>query len=272
MAAKVISSPGRTRPSNLVQTIERASFILDILGQSPQGISIKDLSDRMHLPKGTTHRLLSSLSYFGYVRQDQNTKHYFLGFKLVELGNLLLGQLDLRKEAEPFLRDLAERTRETVHLVILDGSEIVYLDKLETEPHTGGLRMASRVGSRNPAHSCAVGKVLMAHLPAEALARAVEEKGLPKRTANTITDFNQLKDHMALVRKQGYAIDDEENERGIRCVGAPIFNEAGRVVAAISVSGPAFRVTKKAVQERLKKEVMATAHRISRKLGFTQRE
>ena len=271
MAMKVISNPGRTRPSNLVQTLERASLILDILGQSPQGISIKDLSDRMHLPKGTTHRLVSSLSYFGYVRQDQNTKNYFLGFKLVELGNMLLGQLDLRKEAELFLRNLAQRTKETVHLVILDGNEIVYLDKLETEPHTGGLRMASRVGSRNPAHSCAVGKALMAYLPAEALARIVEEKGLPKRTGNTITDYNQLKEHMTLVRKQGYAVDDEENERGIRCVAAPIFNEAGKAVAAISVSGPAFRVTKKSVQEKLKKEVMETALRISQRLGFRGR-
>jgi len=271
MAVKVISNPGRTRPSNLVQTLERASLILDILGQSPQGISIKDLSDRMHLPKGTTHRLVSSLSYFGFVRQDQNTKNYFLGFKLVELGNMLLGQLDLRKEAELFLRNLAQRTKETVHLVILDGNEIVYLDKLETEPHTGGLRMASRVGSRNPAHSCAVGKALMAYLPAEALARIVEEKGLPKRTGNTITDYNQLKEHMTLVRKQGYAVDDEENERGIRCVAAPIFNEAGKAVAAISVSGPAFRVTKKSVQEKLKKEVMETALRISQRLGFRGR-
>ena len=267
----MISHPGRTRPSNLVQTLERASLILDILGQSPQGISIKDLSDRMHLPKGTTHRLVSSLSYFGFVRQDQNTKNYFLGFKLVELGNMLLGQLDLRKEAELFLRNLAQRTKETVHLVILDGNEIVYLDKLETEPHTGGLRMASRVGSRNPAHSCAVGKALMAYLPAEALARIVEEKGLPKRTGNTITDYNQLKEHMTLVRKQGYAVDDEENERGIRCVAAPIFNEAGKAVAAISVSGPAFRVTKKSVQEKLKKEVMETALRISQRLGFRGR-
>ena len=271
MAVNVISKPGRTRPSNLVQTLERASFILDILGQSPQGISIKDLSEKMLLPKGTTHRLLSSLSYFGYVRQDRNTKNYFLGFKLVELGNMLLGQLDLRKEAEPFLRNLAQRTKETVHLVILDGNEIVYLDKLETEPHAGGLRMASRVGSRNPAHSCAVGKALMAYLPEEALARMVEEKGLSRRTGNTITDFNQLKDHMRLVRKQGYAVDDEENERGIRCVGAPVFDEAGKVVAAISVSGPAFRVTKKSVQDNLKKEVMETALRISQRLGFKGR-
>jgi IclR family KDG regulon transcriptional repressor len=263
---------GRTRPSNLVQTIERASFILDILGQSPQGISIRDLSDKMQLPKGTTHRLLSSLSFFGYVRQDPNTKNYFLGFKLVELGNMLLSQLDLRKEAEPFLRDLAEQTKETVHLVILDQNEIVYLDKRETEPATGGLRMASRVGSRNPAHSCAVGKVLLAHLPEGALERIVTEKGLSKRTENTITRLNYLKEHLNLVRKQGYAVDDEENERGIRCVGAPVFNEAGRAIAAISVSGPAFRVTRKMVQDGLKRKVMDTARRISQRLGFRQGE
>jgi len=258
----------RAKPSNLVQTIERASLILDILGQSPQGMSIRDLSDRMKLPKGTTHRLLSSLSYFDYVRQDAKTRSYFLGFKLVELGNLLLSQLDLRKEAEPFLRALAENTKETVHLVLLDRNEIVYLDKLELDHATSGLRMASRVGSRNPAHSCAVGKVLLAYLPEDALESMIEEKGLPRRTGNTITDFNHLRDHLKLVRKQGYAIDDEENERGIRCVGAPVFNEAGRAVAAISVSGPAFRVTKKTVQEKLKKEVIETALRVSRKLGF----
>jgi IclR family KDG regulon transcriptional repressor len=260
----------RTRPANLVQTIERASLIIDILGQSPQGISIRDLSDKLQLPKGTTHRILSSLSYFDYVRQDSMTKNYFLGFKLVELGNLLLSQLDLRKEAEPFLRDLAERTKETVHLVIFDQDEIVYLDKLETEPNTGGLRMASRVGSRNPAHSCAVGKVLLAHLPEEALERFMAEKGLSKRTENTITRPSHLKEHLKMVKKQGYAVDDEENERGIRCVGAPVFSESGRAVAAVSISGPAFRVTRKLVQDGLKKEVMVTALRISQRLGFRQ--
>jgi IclR family KDG regulon transcriptional repressor len=269
MAEKII---GRTRPNNLVQTIERASLILDILGQSPQGISIRDLSDKIQLPKGTTHRLLSSLSYFGYVRQDSNTKNYFLGFKLVELGNLLLSQLDLRKEAEPFLRDLAERTNETVHLVILDQNEIVYLDKLETEPNTGGLRMASRVGSRNPAHSCAVGKVLLADLPEETLERIITEKALSKRTENTITHPKDLKEHLKVVRKQGYAVDDEENERGIRCVGAPVLNETGRTVAAVSISGPAFRVTKKMIQDGFKKEVMETAYRISQRLGFRQED
>ncbi|MGA2465405.1 MAG: IclR family transcriptional regulator [Thermodesulfobacteriota bacterium] len=257
-----------SKPNNLVQTIERASSILDILGQSPQGISIRELSIKIKLPKGTIHRLLSSLSYFGYVRQDPKTRNYLLGLKLVELGQLLLGQLDLRKEAEPFLRDLAERTKETVHLVFLDRNEIVYIDKVETEQNSSGLKMASRVGLRNPAHSSAVGKVLLAHFPEEELKNFIKEKGLAKRTENTIIDPTQLKDHLKSVRAQGYAIDDEENEKGIRCVAAPIYNEVGKTVAAISISGPAFRITKKVIQESLKKEVMETALKVSQRLGF----
>jgi DNA-binding IclR family transcriptional regulator len=260
-----------SKPNNLVQTIERASSILDILGQSPQGISIRELSTKIKLPKGTTHRLLSSLSYFGYVRQEPKTRNYLLGLKLVELGQLLLGQLDLRKEAEPFLRDLAERTKETVHLVFLDRNEIVYIDKVETEQNSSGLKMASRVGLRNPAHSSAVGKVLLAHFPEEELKNFIKEKGLAKRTENTIIDPTQLKDHLKSVRAQGYAIDDEENEKGIRCVAAPIYNEVGKTVAAISISGPAFRITKKVIQESLKKEVIETALKVSQRLGFREK-
>src|SRR3990172_3742033 len=233
------------KPNNLVQTIERVSSILDILGQSSQGISIGELSTAINLPKGTTHRLLSSLAYFGYVRQDPKTRNYFLGLKFVELGQILLQQLDLRKEAEPFLRDLADRTKETVHLVILDRNEVVYIDKLETDQNPSGLKMASRIGLRNPAHSSAVGKVILSHFSEEELEGFLLEKGLGKRTGNTITDPTQLKENLKSVRKQGYAIDDEENEKGIRCVAAPIYNEAGRVVAAMSISSPAFRATKK---------------------------
>ena len=256
------------KPTNLVQTIERASSILDILGQSSQGISIRELSAKLKLPKGTTHRLLSSLSYFGYVRQDPKTKDYFLGLKFVELGQILLSQLDLRKEAEPFLRDLAERTKETIHLVILDRNEIVYIDKVETDQNPSGLKMASRIGLRNPAHSSAVGKMILANFSEEELQSFFKEKSLLRRTENTITDPIQLREHLKSVRKQGYAVDDEENEKGIRCVAAPIYNETGKTVAAISITAPAFRVTRKIIQETLKKEVMETALKISRRLGF----
>jgi IclR family KDG regulon transcriptional repressor len=267
-----MTSNPTSKPNNLVQTIERVSSLFDIIGQNPQGISIRDLSVKLRLPKGTIHRLLSSLAYFGYVRQDPKTRNYFLGLKLVELGNLLLSQLDLRKEAEPFLRDLVERTKETVHMVFLDRNEIVYIDKVETDHSPGGLRMASRVGLRNPAHSCAVGKVLLSYLSEDELNHIIEEKGLPKRTENTITDPIRLKEQLKIVRIQGYAIDDEENERGIRCVAAPIYNEVGKAVAAVSISGPAFRITKRVIQGRLRREVMDTALKISLRLGFQGRK
>jgi len=266
-----MASPGSQKPTNLVQTIERTSLILDILGQSAQGISIRDLSEKIDLPKGTIHRLVSSLAYFGYARQDPKTRNYLLGFKLVELGNLLLGQLDLRKEAAPFLKDLAERTKETIHMVILDGNEVVYIDKVEGDHNPSGLRMASRIGLRNPAHSSAVGKILLSHFPEEGLNQFFQGKGLNKRTENTITNATQLKEHLRMVRNQGYAVDDEENEKGVRCVGASICDESGQAVAAISISGPAFRITKKVIQDTLKKEVMETANQISQRLGFRER-
>ncbi len=262
--------PQDSRPNNLVQSIERISLILDILGQNPQGIGIRDLSPKVNLPKGTTHRLLSSLAYLGYVRQDPKTRNYLLGFKLVELGTILLGQLDLRKEAEPFLRELAEKTQETIHMVILDRNEVVYIDKVELDHNPSGLRMASRIGLRNPAHSSAVGKVLISYLPDEELNQFFKGKSLSKRTENTITDSTQLKEHLKMVRNQGYAVDDEENEKGVRCVGAPIFDRTGNAVAAISISGPAFRVTKKRILESLKKEVMETALKISQQLGYRE--
>lgn len=259
-----------SKPTNLVQAIERASLILDVLGQSSQGISVKDLSAEVDLPKGTTHRLLSSLAYFGYVQQDSKTRHYSLGFKLVELGNRLLNQLDLRTEAKQFLADLAKRTQETVHLVILDKNEVLYMDKVESDDNPSGLRMASRVGSRTLAHSCAVGKVLLAHLSEEELDEFIKGAGLPKITENTISDPIRLKEHLKLVRSQGYVVDDEENEKGIRCVAAPIRNEIGRVVAATSISGPAIRITRKRIQESLKRDIIETALKISRKLGFQE--
>ncbi len=262
----------KSKPNNLVQTFERISSILDILGHRPRGASIRELSAEIDLPKGTIHRLLSSLSYFGYARQDPKSRNYFLGFKLVELGNLLLSQLDLRKEAEPFLRDLSERTQETVHLVFLDRNEIVYLDKIEMHHNPSGLRMASNVGLRNPAHSCAVGKVLLSHLSEAELKSSHQREGPFQENREYPQRSGAVERTLSLVRNKGYAIDDEENERGIRCVAAPLYNKAGKAIAAISISGPAFRITKKVIQEKLKKEVVETADQISQRLGFRGRK
>jgi DNA-binding IclR family transcriptional regulator len=157
-------------------------------------------------------------------------------------------------------------------MATLEKNEIVYIDKLETEQNTGGLKMASRVGSRNPAYSCAMGKMLLAYFPGDVLKRLIQETKLIKRTNNTITEPGQLMEHLKIVKNQGYAVDDEENELGIRCIAAPIFDAKGNLVSAVSISGPAFRVTKRSIQETLKKEVKSAASEISHLLGFTGQE
>jgi IclR family acetate operon transcriptional repressor len=261
-------SQKKLRPSNLVQTIERVTSIFDTLSQYPQSLSLGDLSKKIKLPKGTTHRLLSSLAYFDFVRQDPLTRNYFLGFKLVDLGNLMLDQLDLRNVARPNLIYLAEKVQETVHLVIRDTDEALYIDKVDLYPRRAGLQMVSRLGARIPMHCCSVGKVLIANLPGEEIEKIITSRGLPKRTKNTITNRDQLREHLAMVKVRGYAVDNEENEKGVRCVAAAIKNEKGQVIAAMSISGPTARITLEYIHAALKDEVCKTALNISRQLGF----
>ncbi|PIE33851.1 IclR family transcriptional regulator [candidate division KSB3 bacterium] len=256
------------KPSNLIQTIERMSAIFDVLTFSSKGISLGDLSKKVNLPKGTTHRILSSLMYFDFVRQDSTTRNYSLGFKLMELGSSLLEQINLRKEAEPTLHVLSQKTKETAYLAILDGTEVVYVEKIESEDNSIGLRATSKVGQRNLANCCSLGKVLLADLPEQTLNELLPDMHFIQKTENTIADPSQLKEHLSVVRNRGYAIDDEESERGIRCVAAPVRNEIGLAVAAVSVSGPSIRITREKIQERLKNDVMTAALEISKKLGF----
>ena len=263
-------APATSRPKNLVQAIERAAVILDILGQFPKGLSVGEIAGRINLPKGTVHRLLSSLAYFDYVRQETTTRHYQLGFKLVELGNCLLSQIDLRDDARPFLIALAEAVQETVHLVVRDNQKALYIDKVHLNPVRVGLQMVSRLGGHIPLHCSSVGKVLLADMPDEQSDAIIRMSELTRRTPNTIVDPDKLRKHLRKVHEQGFAIDDEENETGIRCVAAPIRNETGRVEAAISISGPATRITKSSIDKRLKARVCETALEISRKIGYRQ--
>lgn len=255
------------KPANLVQTIARVSLILDTLAQYPQGISLGDLAAKVDLPKGTAHRLLSSMAYFQFVRQEPASRYYYLGFKLVELGNLLLDQIDMRSEARPILHNLAEKVQETVHLVVRDNDKALYIDKV-AHPARGGLQMVSRLGAHIPLHCSSVGKVLLAYLKEDQVDRILYTSGLPYRTPNTIIDAEKLKKHLEEIRTQGFAIDDEENEIGIRCVAAPIRNGSGSVEAAVSISGPATRMTKAYIVETLKNHVCETAWEISHKLGY----
>jgi DNA-binding IclR family transcriptional regulator len=262
-----MSSPNLSKKLG-VQAIERACSILDLLGRGKQTYSIRELASQLNLPKPTVHRMLTTFCRFGYVIQDEVSKEYRLGFRLVELGQAVLDRIDVRKDAEPCLHRLAARVQETVHLAILDKNEIVYLEKVERMDDPKGLRMASRVGMRIFAHSCAVGKVLLAFMPDRSKTKIFSEKGLPRLTENTIVDAEQLQEHLTMVEEQGYAVDDEENEVGIRCVAAPVRNDRGKVIAGISISGPTVRVSLERIHQELGREVMKTAAEVSSRLGF----
>jgi DNA-binding IclR family transcriptional regulator len=256
------------RPKNLVQSIERASTLLDLLSRSPQGLNLGALSEMAGLSKATAHRLLSTLSYLGYVRQIESTRNYALGFKLAELGNLLLNQLDLRNTAKPHLIRLAEKVQETVHLVVRDGDKALYIDKVDLHPREAGLQMVSRLGLRASMNTCAVGKVLLASLPLSEAKAFCDTHELPKKTEHTIDNASELLKHLATVRKHGYAVDNEENELGIRCVAAPVFDDTGKVAAAISTSGPATRISLEQIETKLNNYVRRAALAISHDLGF----
>ncbi|MCG0278704.1 MAG: IclR family transcriptional regulator [Thermanaeromonas sp.] len=254
--------------SGSVQVLERALKILEALAQEREGLGLNELSRRVGLHKSTAYRLLKTLKEYGYVDQDTyEHKKYTLGLKILELSGSLLEGLDVRKIARPYLEQLAAETQEVAHLVIPDGDEAVYVDKVEGNRT---IRMYSRIGRRVPLHSTAVGKAILACLPWPEVERLLRDKGLRRFTSRTIADWTTLAHHLEQVRRQGYAVDDGENEEGIRCVGAAILDHRGSVVAALSISGSEMHITPDRIPY-LGKLVREAAKEISRRMGFPEK-
>jgi len=248
---------------NTVQSIERAIKILEELAKEKEGLGVTQLSRRLDLHKSTVHRILSTLLSLGYVEQNKYSEKYRLGMKLLYLGGTILERMDLRREAHDLLKELSEEVNEAVHLVVPDGDRALYIDKIDSRRT---IRMYSQIGRRAPMHASAVGKAILAFSP-EDLTRKVIDGRLEKYTSNTITNAGELVEHLKTVKARGFAVDDEENEEGIRCVGAPIFDYTGRVVGALSISGPTVTVTPDKL-DILADKVIEYALRISRRMGW----
>lgn len=215
-----------------VQSVDRALEIIDILQDEPQGLGVTSLSKKMGVSKSTIYRLLSSLLNKEYVRKNRETQKYHLGLRLMQLGQTVTNQIDIRQIASPVMERLVQDTGETVHLVVQNGNEIVYIDKIESQ---ATIRMFSNIGKRAPMHCTGVGKAILSGLSDEKVENIIKENGLKKFTNNTITDPQVLKEHLNEIQMAGYSIDDEEHEMGIKCAASPIFNFKGEVVAGISV-------------------------------------
>ena len=251
-----------------VQVLDRALAILDVLSAEGPDLSLGEISEKLELHKSTAHRLTMVLERHKLIERNSTSGRYRLGLKLFELGSRAISQLDLRERARPVLDQLVLETGETVHLGILDDTEVLYLDKIEP---ARSVRMSSSVGRRNPAYCTAMGKAILAYLPDAEVETIVRKHGLKAMTANTITSFLDLKAELKVIRERGYSIDNEEIEEGVRCIGCVVRNFSGGPVAAISVSGPAFRVTKDKVKG-LSRPVISAAGILSAELGFKQQE
>ena len=250
----------------MVTTVYRAIKIIELLG-GQEGLTVTDISKHFGFPKSSTHDILSTLEQEQVVLKDLNNR-YHLGLKLLTLGSMAQAELEIRKAAAPFIRELNDELDETVHLTVLDGDEVLYVECLESSKR---LRTYSVIGVHAPLYCTSVGKAILAFLEPSERETLIASMRLKKFTDNTITDKVFLMDELRMIAQRGYAVDNMEHEEGLRCIGAPIRDYTGKTFAAISVSGPTQRVTLGNVSE-IGKVVMAAADNISRQLGYRTRE
>ena len=247
-----------------VQVLDRALAALAILANRSSECSLVELCTELRLHKSTVHRLMMVLEQHRLVVKNPETGRYRLGLKLFELGSKALDGIDLRGRARPYLDRLQQQFGETVFFCILDDGQVFYVEKVESQQ---SVRTACTVGSRAPAYCTAVGKAMLAELSDAEVSTIVRRWGLKAVTPNTITTAAALKAELKTVRSRGYAIDNEEKEQGLRCVSAAVRGHSGKLFAAMSISGPAFRMTKERIPE-VGQAVMRAANELSAELGY----
>jgi DNA-binding IclR family transcriptional regulator len=246
-----------------LQSIDRVVALLDMLSESDVPLSLAEICTRMGLHKSTAHRSLIVLERTSMIERTPEGR-FRLGLKLYELGNRAVEQIDLRERVQPFFRRLAMEVGETVHLSVLQKTKVVYLDKVEPNRR---VCMTSKSGTSNPVYCTSMGKAMLAFLPADMREEILSKIKYTRFTTKTLCSREALLKSLERVKKRGFAIDDEEIEVGVRCVGAPIFDENRHPIAAVSVSGPASRITVQSVPG-IAERLIRCCNEISRTLGI----
>jgi len=249
--------------------VERALSIIETIAESGRGLSNSDLSRRLKMPKSSASYILRVLEKRAYLHRDPHGK-YRLGLKLMSLSGGALTHLDVREVAKPVLQDFLKKSRlPEAHLAVLDNGRAVYIEKVENEKSF--IKMDIWVGHRLPVHTTAIGKVLVAHLPDKEIVEILEMRGMEKKTRRSITSKQKFLQEMKKVRQYGFAIDNEENSDGVRCIAAPIFNASGKVIAALGTSSTILHIDENQLPKIIEL-VRKAAAAVSRQLGFHGKE
>ena len=258
----------RDKSNYIIQSVSHALDVLEEFRDETEELGVTELSKKLKLHKNNVFRILATLQSRNYIEQNRANDNYRLGIKCLELGQTFIHQRGLLKQARPILQELAEATGETSYISILRGNEVVYLDSVET---SSTVRVISRVGLHMPLHSTAAGKALVAYDSDDELRKlfsgAVE---LSRFTKATRTDVDVFIKEAALVRERGYATDLEEFEEGLRCIGAPVRDYTRKVVGAVSVSGPAHRLSDERIAAVIGPELDRAGKALSARLGFRE--
>lgn len=246
-----------------VRAVERALQILECFDDEHSERGISEISQAVGLHKATAHRIVTTLSNFGYLERASDGQKYRLGIQLATLGSRVVNRMDLRSEALPYMQELVKQWDEVCDLSIFDQGSVFYIEVLQ-DNHA--LKISASVGQSLPAHCTASGKMFLAHLPTRELEKYLSQS-LASHTENTISSPEVLRKQLEEIRKQGYAIDQEEYEEGISSVAAPITNRKGQVIAVISMPGPTNRMMPDRLCE-IAKPLVSAAQNISKKLGW----
>lgn len=249
---------------NPVQSAERIFQVMEMLAENGE-MGLMEISAALDLHKSTVHRLLMSLVYMGYAKQDETTQKYMLSYKIVNMAGKILDRMDILQVAKPYLERLSDLSGEAVHLVQREGNHILYIYKIEAK--VGTIRLVSHVGMIHPMYCSGVGKAIMATLPEREVKQIWNESVIEKKTDKTVTDYDEMQKLLEEVRKNGYALDDEENEKGVRCIAACLHGYQNEVKYAFSISGPTSRMTRERVME-LAVDVKKVQEELSRELGY----
>ena len=249
----------------LIQAVSHALDLLEQFHAETDELGVTELSKRLKLHKNNVFRLLATLESRGYIEQNKVTENYRLGLKTLELGQTFIKQMGLLRQSKPVIDDLVQTCNETTYIAVLKDFHIIYLDSVETSKT---VRVVPRVGSRLPAYCTAAGKVQIAYMSSEEIDHYLPNRELQKFTSHTISDREELKKQLAIIAEQGFAIDNEELDEGVKCVSAPIRDYTRRIIGAVSISGPSMRFSDDRINNELIPLAIRSAEEISAKLGY----
>ena len=248
-----------------VQSIDRAVRILECFSEEKKELKLTEISERLGLNKSTVHGIISTLKYHGFISQDEETQKYKLGIRFVGFGDLVINSMNIRNAAVPVIDKVCEKIEETVHLAMLDGTDVVWIEKRECNK---SIKTSTTIGARLPAYTTADGKIMICYQNKDKIKNYLPKR-IPQHTKNTITNKAEFIKRLFEVKNKGYTIDNEEYVEGLKCVAAPIFDHEGKVRFSLSTTGPAFRMN----DERIKEIVIIikeAANEISSRIGYKE--